>query len=101
METGIDGIGIGTGMDHHWASKHLQNKLTVQGNLDPMALVAGGEAMEVQIRDRLAVLSKKPYIFNLGHGIVPQTPPEHVARLVEIVKSWRAENAEAEAKSGA
>jgi uroporphyrinogen decarboxylase len=86
--TGINAIGVDTGMDPAWAVDNLQNKVAVQGNLDPMALVAGGEAMEVQIRERLAAFGKGPYVFNLGHGIVPQTPPEHVARLVEIVKNW-------------
>jgi uroporphyrinogen decarboxylase len=51
-----------------------------------LALVAGGEAMERQVRELLSGLAGVPYIFNLGHGIVPETPPENVARLVELVR---------------
>ena len=58
----------------------------VQGNLDPLALVAGGEAIERQTVGLLKELAGVPYIFNLGHGIVPETPPEHVGRLVELVR---------------
>ena len=61
----------------------------VQGNLDPLLLVAGGDALDRRIDETLAALAGKPYIFNLGHGIVPQTPPEHVAQLVERVRAWR------------
>jgi uroporphyrinogen decarboxylase len=61
--------------------------VAVQGNLDPLALVAGGEALERQARELLRGLAGVPHIFNLGHGIVPETPPEHVARLVELVRS--------------
>jgi uroporphyrinogen decarboxylase len=61
-------------------------RAVVQGNLDPLALVAGGERMERQVRDLLSSLAGVPFIFNLGHGIVPETPPENVARLVELVR---------------
>jgi uroporphyrinogen decarboxylase len=61
----------------------------VQGNLDPLAVVAGGKAMEGQARDILAALSYGPFIFNLGHGIVPQTPPEHVAALSALIRDWQ------------
>jgi uroporphyrinogen decarboxylase len=60
--------------------------VVVQGNLDPLALVAGGEALERQTRELLSGLAGVPHIFNLGHGIVPETPPEHVAQLVELVR---------------
>ena len=63
--------------------------IVVQGNLDPLLLVAGGEALERRAEQILEMMSGKPFIFNLGHGIVPQTPPENVARLVEIVRRWR------------
>jgi uroporphyrinogen decarboxylase len=51
-----------------------------------LLLVAGGDAMERRVAEILTALSGKPFIFNLGHGIVPQTPPENVARLVELVR---------------
>ncbi len=59
----------------------------VQGNLDPLLLVAGGARMEERVRELLTTMTGRPFVFNLGHGIVPQTPPDHVARLVELVRS--------------
>ena len=59
----------------------------VQGNLDPLLVVAGGEAMAAATRQIIAALSRGPFIFNLGHGIVPETPPEHVERLVALVRT--------------
>ena len=58
----------------------------VQGNLDPLLLAAGGPKLDKRIRETLDAMRGAPFIFNLGHGIVPHTPPEHVARLVEIVR---------------
>ena len=67
----------------------LQPQVALQGNLDPELLVAGGAAMR-QATDRiLESLGQGPLIFNLGHGVLPQTPPEHVAELVELVHGWR------------
>lgn len=86
--TGIDGVGIDTSMPTRWAARALQTTVTVQGNLDPLAVVVGGRAMEDQARDILAALSNGPFIFNLGHGIVPQTPPEHVAALSDLIRNW-------------
>ena len=57
--------------------------VAVQGNLDPLLLAAGGPALEARVRETLDAMRGAPFIFNLGHGIVPQTPPEHVARLVD------------------
>jgi uroporphyrinogen decarboxylase len=59
--------------------------VAVQGNLDPMAVVAGGTAMAREVSLILDAMRGRPFIFNLGHGIVPQTPPEHVAALLELV----------------
>jgi uroporphyrinogen decarboxylase len=59
----------------------------LQGNLDPLALVGGGEVLRRGVLEILRALRGRPFIFNLGHGIVPQTPPEHVARLVELVRA--------------
>ena len=58
----------------------------VQGNLDPLLLVAGGPALDARVRELVTALGGKPFIFNLGHGIVPETPPEHVARLVDVLR---------------
>ena len=88
-ETKIDGVGIDTAVPLAWAAAELQPLCTVQGNLDPILLVAGGEAMDAAIDRILSVLGNGPFIFNLGHGIVPQTPPENVARLANRIKAWR------------
>jgi uroporphyrinogen decarboxylase len=86
-ETGVQGIGCDIGMTPEQMVELARSTRTVvQGNLDPLALVAGGEEMERQVRELLSGLAGVPYIFNLGHGIVPETPPENVARLVELVR---------------
>jgi uroporphyrinogen decarboxylase len=85
-ETGVDGVGCDTAMPLELMAGELAGKAVVQGNLDPQLLVAGGEAMERRVAEILTALSGKPFIFNLGHGIVPQTPPENVARLVNLVR---------------
>ncbi len=72
-----------------WARDELQTKVAVQGNLDPQLLVAGGDAMAARCAEILEALSDGPFVFNLGHGIVPETPPENVARLVELVRARR------------
>jgi uroporphyrinogen decarboxylase len=88
-ETGVDGVSIDTTVPVAWAARALQSKTTVQGNLDPQMLVVGGDAMDREVTRILEGLADGPHIFNLGHGVVPQTPPEHVARLVETVRNWR------------
>jgi len=85
-ETGIDAIGCDTGMPLAYMRDRLQSRIAVQGNLDPLLLMAGGKALEARVGEILGALSSRPFVFNLGHGIVPETPPEHVARLVELVK---------------
>ncbi len=86
-ETGVDGIGCDTAMPPYMMGEAFdEEKVVVQGNLDPLLLVAGGEALEERTHEILQLMEGKPFIFNLGHGIVPQTPPENVARLVEIVR---------------
>ena len=85
-ETGVDGIGIDQTTDLSWARDTLPAKVTLQGNLDPALLLAGGEAMEREARAILATMKGRPYIFNLGHGVLQPTPPDHIARLVEIVR---------------
>jgi len=89
-ETGVDAVSLDTNIPLDWAAKTLQTKVTVQGNLDPILLVTGGEALDQGIDRILNVLGHGPFIFNLGHGIVPQTPPENVARLIERVHGWKA-----------
>ncbi|MFV0295452.1 MAG: uroporphyrinogen decarboxylase [Hyphomicrobiaceae bacterium] len=86
-ETGVNGIGCDTAMPPYMMSETFEDEdVVVQGNLDPLLLVSGGEALEERTREILERMKGRRFIFNLGHGIVPQTPPENVARLVEIVR---------------
>lgn len=81
-----DCIGLDTTADPAWAAGAVQGQAAVQGNLDPMLLVIGGGAMERAAREILSALRHGPHIFNLGHGVLPVTPPEHVAALRRIVR---------------
>ena len=85
-ETGIDAIGLDETVDPAWAGRELPVGMPVQGNLDPLALVAGGEALDSAVDRILDALGDRPHIFNLGHGIQQVTPIEHVERLVARVK---------------
>jgi uroporphyrinogen decarboxylase len=85
--TSVDGVGLDTSMDLGLASRVIPPGVALQGNLDPLALVAGGQALRRETMAVLSALQGRPAIFNLGHGIVPQTPPEHVAALVEQVRA--------------
>jgi uroporphyrinogen decarboxylase len=85
-ETGVDALGCDTSMPLGFMRKTLQARLPVQGNLDPLLLLAGGEHMEARVATILNTLGGAPFVFNLGHGILPDTPPEHVAKLVALVK---------------
>ena len=86
-ETGVDGIGCDTATPPYVMKEAFEDEnVVVQGNLDPLLLVAGGEQMDDRIDEILDLMRGRPFIFNLGHGIVPQTPPENVARLVERVR---------------
>jgi uroporphyrinogen decarboxylase len=87
-ETGVDGIGCDTATPPFVMSEAFDDQdVVVQGNLDPLLLVAGGSRLDDRVDEILDLMEGKRFIFNLGHGIVPQTPPEHVARLVERVRS--------------
>lgn len=89
IETGVDGVSIDQTVPLEWAAKELQPLCTVQGNLDNLCVVAGGQQMEEQVEKILKTMTNGPFIFNLGHGIVPQTPPENVARVVEMVQNFK------------
>jgi gamma-glutamyltranspeptidase len=88
-EVGAAAIGLDETIDPLWAARELPAGLPVQGNLDPLLLVAGGAEMRRAALHVLDTQGDAPFIFNLGHGIVPQTPPDHVAELVEIVRGWK------------
>jgi len=86
--SGVTALGLDTTVPTEWAAAELQTKLPVQGNLDPIMLVAGGEALRNSAIGILRTLSNGPFVFNLGHGVVQTTPPEHVGQLAALVKSW-------------
>ncbi len=83
----MDAAAIDTAMDPRWAAQAVPPGMALQGNLDPLALVAGGAALEAEARSILAAMRGRPFVFNLGHGIVPQTPPDHVTALMRILRS--------------
>lgn len=85
-QTGVDAIGLDETVDPVWANAALPAGMPVQGNLDPLLLIAGGEAMAQSVRSICAAFADRPHLFNLGHGILPDTPPDHVAALVRMVR---------------
>jgi uroporphyrinogen decarboxylase len=86
QRTGVSTVGMDTGMDPRWAAANVADGVGLQGNLDPQVLVAGGPALEAEARSILAAMRGRPFVFNLGHGIVPPTPPEHVAALARVLR---------------
>jgi len=88
-ETGITAIGLDETVDPLWAAHELPEDLPVQGNLDPLALLAGGEAQAYSVKRVLDAFGRRPHIFNLGHGILQSTPVEHVGQLIRQVKGGR------------
>ena len=85
-----DAIGLDETVDPVWAAKNLPDDLPVQGNLDPLALIAGGAQLDAAIDTILDAFAGRPHIFNLGHGILPDTPIAHVDRLLARVRGSRA-----------
>lgn len=88
-ETGVDAIALDETIDPLWAATVLPAGLPVQGNLDPLLLLAGGAEVERQTHAILEAFADRPHIFNLGHGIGQFTPIAHVEQLLGIVRSWR------------
>lgn len=87
QETGIDAVSLDHQIDTKWAARALQVQVPVQGNLDPICLLAGGDALKLAAEKIIADLSGGSFIFNLGHGINKDTPIEHVEQLVKIIKA--------------
>jgi uroporphyrinogen decarboxylase len=85
--TGVDAVGMDTATDPVIAAAQVPPTVALQGNLDPMALLAGGAALRQEAGTILDAMRHRPFVFNLGHGIVPQTPPDHVAELVSLVRA--------------
>jgi uroporphyrinogen decarboxylase len=82
----VDAVGLDWTVDLMFARDHVQWRVPVQGNLDPLVLVAGGAALDRAIDRILEVFSERPFIFNLGHGILPETPIAHVERMLARVR---------------
>jgi len=88
-ETGVDALGLDETIDPLWAAKALPEGLPLQGNLDPLLLLAGGTELDRQARCILDAFADRPHVFNLGHGIGQHTPIEHVEQLLALVRGWR------------
>jgi uroporphyrinogen decarboxylase len=86
VATGVDAIGLDWAFPRSLAKDILQPRVAVQGNVDPLALLAGGAALDREVDDVMATLSAGPLIFNLGHGILPATPIAHVERMLKRVR---------------
>jgi uroporphyrinogen decarboxylase len=86
-ETQVDAIGLDETVDPLWADGALPKSLPVQGNLDPLALVAGGQTLADAVARIRGAFTERPHVFNLGHGIVPDTPIVHVEELLAMVRN--------------
>lgn len=89
--TGVDAIGLDETVDPAWADTVLPEGLPVQGNLDPLALLAGGAALDAGVDRIRAAFPTRPHVFNLGHGIGQHTPIAHVERLLARVRGKEGE----------
>jgi uroporphyrinogen decarboxylase len=85
-ETGVDAISLDTSAPMSWAKDILSNRVALQGNLDPTALIAGGKALDESVDEILSAMKGARFIFNLGHGILQETPIVHVEQLVARVR---------------
>jgi len=84
--TGVSAIGVDWTFERSIARDALQSRVPVQGNVDPLALLAGGAALDREVDDVMKHLAGGPLIFNLGHGILPDTPIAHVERMLKRVR---------------
>jgi uroporphyrinogen decarboxylase len=85
QDTGVDAVGLDWTQGLVYARDHIQTLKPVQGNVDPLALLAGGAALDRQVDEVIGALGGGPFIFNLGHGILPQTPIAHLERMLKRV----------------
>jgi uroporphyrinogen decarboxylase len=86
-QTGVNAVSIDTACSMRWAVSALGSRHALQGNLDPIALIAGGDALNEAVDRILETTRQTPFIFNLGHGVLPETPLDHVAQLIGRVRS--------------
>lgn len=85
--TDADCVGVDWSVPPAKARALVDDRIAIQGNMDPMRLIVGGEALEDGVRQVLTGFAGRPHVFNLGHGITPETPIAHVERLVELVRN--------------
>jgi uroporphyrinogen decarboxylase len=85
-ELAVDAVGLDWTVDRGFVRERVQSRVPVQGNLDPLVLVAGGAALDRAIDAILEAFAGRPFIFNLGHGIVPETPIAHVEAMLRRVR---------------
>jgi uroporphyrinogen decarboxylase len=85
--SGVNALGLDSSIDPRWAAQTFGRSLALQGNLDPLALAAGGPALEEAVRNIVSAFLGRPHIFNLGHGILPQTPIRHVELMLHVLHS--------------
>ena len=85
--TGVDGVGLELSMDAGWAVRSLGPKVAIQGNIDPLAVVVGGSSLEAEVNELLNAVPMDRHIVNLGHGLRPETPLEHVASVIDLVRA--------------
>ena len=85
-EIPVDGAGLDWTVDRGFVRERVQSRVAVQGNLDPLVLVAGGAELDQSIDAVLDAFAGGPFIFNLGHGIVPETPIAHVESMLRRVR---------------
>ncbi|ANY19018.1 Uroporphyrinogen decarboxylase [Tsuneonella dongtanensis] len=88
-ETGVDAVGVDETIDPAWAAREIPAGMPVQGNLDPLLLLAGGDRLVERTNAILAAFADRPHVFNLGHGIGQHTPIDHVVTLRDTVRAWR------------
>lgn len=86
-QAGVDAVGLDWTVDRKFARDQIQRRCPVQGNLDPLVLLAGGEALDHGVDAVLETFSDGPFIFNLGHGILPETPIMHVEQMLARVRA--------------
>ena len=87
-ETGVDAVGVDETLDPEWVARELPADMPVQGNLDPLLLLAGSEELEKRVAVILRAFADRPHVFNLGHGIDRRTPIAHVERLIAAVRGF-------------
>jgi uroporphyrinogen decarboxylase len=85
--SGAQALGLDTAVDVRWAVEAIDPQVVLQGNLDPLALLAGGQSLTDAVLSILTALKGRRHIFNLGHGILPETPIAHVEHLLKLVRS--------------